>query len=41
MTMRLMHKYQLETLYLAYGVKGQPEVIWGHRGEKVILPPKS
>ena len=30
MTMRLMHVHQLETLYLSYGVKGQPGVIWGH-----------
>ena len=37
MTIRLIHVYQLETLYLCYGVKGQPGVIWGHRGQKVIF----
>ena len=35
--MRLMHVYQLETLYLCYGVNCQLGVIWGHRGQKVIL----
>ena len=29
MTMRLIHVDQLETLYLCYGVKYQPGVIWG------------
>ena len=37
MTIRLIHVHQLETLYLCYGVKGQPGVIWGHRGQKVIF----
>ena len=36
MTMRLIHVDQLET-YLFYGVKCQPGVIWGHRGQKVIF----
>ena len=27
----------LKTLYLCYGVKGQPGVIRGHRGQKVIF----
>ena len=37
MTIRLIHVHQLETLYLYYGVKYQPGVIWGHRGQKVIF----
>ena len=37
MTIRLIHVHQLETLYLCYGVKCQPGVIWGHRGQKVIF----
>ena len=37
MTIRLIHVHQLETLYLCYGVKGQPGVIRGHRGQKVIF----
>ena len=37
MTIRLINVHQLETLYLCYGVKGQPGVIWGHRGQKVIF----
>ena len=37
MTIRLIHVHQLETLYLYYGVKCQPGVIWGHRGQKVIF----
>ena len=37
MTIKLIHVHQLETLYLCYGVKGQPAVIWGHRGQKVIF----
>ena len=37
MTIRLIHVHQLEPLYLCYGVKGQPGVIWGHRGQKVIF----
>ena len=34
MTIRHIHVYTLETLYLYYGVKCQPEVIWGLRGRK-------
>ena len=37
MTIRLIHVHQLETLYLYHGVKYQPGVIWGHRGQKVIF----
>ena len=37
MTIRLMHMYQLETLYLCYGVKCQSGVIWGHWGQNVIF----
>ena len=37
MTIRLIHVHQLEPLYLCYGVKCQSGVIWGHRGQKVIL----
>ena len=37
MTIRLIHVHQLETLYLCYGVKGQPGVILGHRDQKVIF----
>ena len=37
MTIRLIHVHQLETLYLYYGVKYQPGVIWGHTGQKVIF----
>ena len=37
MTIRLIHVHQLEPLYLCYGVKCQIGVIWGHRGQKVIL----
>ena len=35
MTIRHIHVYTLETLYLCYGVKWQPGVIWGLRGQKV------
>ena len=34
--MKLMHMYQLE----AFSIKGQSEVIQGHRGQKVILTKK-
>ena len=37
MTIRLMHTHKLDTLYLYYGVKGPPGVIWGNRGQKVIF----
>ena len=37
MTIRLVHVHQFETLYLCYGVKCEPGVIWGHKGEKVIF----
>ena len=40
MTIRLIHVDQLETLYLFYGVKCQPGVIWGHWGQKVIFTEK-
>ena len=35
--MKLMHIHQLEILYLVYRVKGQTEVIKGHRGQKAIF----
>ena len=28
---------KLDTLYLCYGVKGQPGVVWGHRGQILIF----
>ena len=34
MIMRLMHMHLLKTLYLRCGIKGQPEVIWGHGVKK-------
>ena len=37
MTIRHIHMYQFEILYLCYGVKCQTGVIWGHRGQKDIL----
>ena len=37
MTIRLIHVHQLETLYLLNEVKCQPGVIWGHRGQNVIV----
>ena len=37
MTTRLLHRFKFETLYLFEGVKYQPRVIWGHRGEKVMF----
>ena len=37
MTKRLIHMYQLETLYLCYGVKCQSGVIWGHCCQNVIF----
>ena len=37
MTIRLIHVDQLETFYPCSGVKCQPGVIWGHRGQKVIF----
>ena len=37
MTIRLIHVYQLESVYLCYGVKCQSGVIWGHWGQKVIF----
>ena len=37
MTIRLIHVHQLQTLYLYYGVKYQPRVIWGHWGQKIIF----
>ena len=33
MTIGLVHVHQLETRYLCYGVKCQPGVVWGHRGQ--------
>ena len=38
MVMRRMHIDQLDTLYKSYGRKNSSGVIWGHRGQKVILP---
>ena len=35
MTAELIHVHQFETLYLFCGLKGQPGVIWGHRGQKI------
>ena len=32
-----MHIKQLDTLYKSYGFKNSSEVIWGHRGQKVIF----
>ena len=40
MTIRLIHVDQLETLYLCYGVKCQSGVIWGRRGQILILNKK-
>ena len=37
MTIRLIHVHQLETLYLCYGIKCQPRVIWGHIGQILIF----
>ena len=37
MTIRLIHVYQLESVYLRYGVKCQSGVIWGHWGQKVFF----
>ena len=37
MTTRLIHLHQLETFYLCNGVRCQPGVILGHRGQKVIF----
>ena len=37
MTIGLVHVHQLETRYLCYGVKCQPGVIWGHRGQILIF----
>ena len=37
MTIRLIHMFQLQTLYICYGVKYQSGVIWGHWGQKVIF----
>ena len=37
MTVRLIHMYQLESVYLCYGVKCQSGVIWGHWGQKAIF----
>ena len=37
MTIRLVHVYQLESVYLCYGVKSQSVVIWGHWDQKVIF----
>ena len=31
MTIRLIHEHQVETVYLYYGVKGQPRIIWGQK----------
>ena len=41
MIIRLIHDDQLETLFLCYGVMYQSGVIWGHRGQKVILSKKA
>ena len=42
MTIKVIHVYQLETLYyLCYWVKCQPWIIWGHRGQKVIFTKKA
>ena len=32
-----MHIHKINTRYLFYGVQGQPGVIWGNRGQKIIL----
>ena len=40
MVMGLMHVHKLENFYLCYGVKIQPRVTWGHRGQKVIFTKK-
>ena len=40
MTIRLIYVDQLGTFYVCYGVKCQPGVIWGHRGQKVIFTKK-
>ena len=37
MTIGLVLVHQLETRYLCYGVKFQPGVIWGHRGQILIF----
>ena len=37
MTIKLIHVHQLETLYICYGVKCQPGVIWGHSGQILIF----
>ena len=37
MAIRLIHVDQLEMLYLCYGVKCQSGVIWGHRGQNIVL----
>ena len=40
MTIRLIHVYQLKSVYLCYRVKCQSGVIWGHWGhwgQKVIF----
>ena len=37
-TIRFKPVHRLETLYLWYGIKGQPWVIWGHRGQILIFP---
>ena len=37
MVMWLMHINQLVTLYISYGRNNSSEVIWGHRGQKVIF----
>ena len=37
MVMWLMYIHQLDPLYKSYGSKNSPGVIWGHRGQKVII----
>ena len=37
----LMHMLKLDPLYKSYGPKNSSGVIWGHRGQKVILTKKA
>ena len=37
MIIGLIRVHQFETLYLCYGVKCLPEVIWGHSGQILIF----
>ena len=40
MILILTYVHQLEPLYLCYGVKCHPGVIWGHGGQKAIFTKK-